>query len=72
MASLLYGTQRIPLTLCDASRIPVSRVIFIPPPGGMSTKFLVAFRPRAGGLACAVPCRWSFTARDGLPAAVVG
>lgn len=70
MASLLYGTQRIPLTLCDASHIPVSRVIFTP--RGDVNEIPRRIPTTLGGLACAVPCRWSFTARDGLPAAVVG
>lgn len=68
MASLLYGTQRIPLTLCDASHIPVSRVIFTRDVNEIPRRIPTTL----GGLACAVPCRWSFTARDGLPAAVVG
>ena len=69
MASLLCDTQKIPLTICDVSHTPVSRVIIIPP-GGVSRRFLGTFRPRSG--ASPVACRWPFTARGGLRADVVG
>lgn len=54
MASLLCDTQKIPLTICDVSHTPVSRVIIIPPRWGV--KEIPRHIPAAlGGLARGVP-----------------